>query len=62
MSVNIGIFGLVVNVIDLGYHVVVVRDAVAGVPAEYARAVIDHSLSMLATIVTADELVDVWTP
>jgi biuret amidohydrolase len=61
VSVNIGIFGLVVNAIDLGYHVVVVRDAVAGVPAEYARDVIDHSLSMLATIVTADELVDVWS-
>ncbi len=61
VSVNVGIFGLVVNAVDLGYQVIVVRDAVAGVPAEYAAAVIENSLSMLATIVTADELVEVWT-
>ncbi|HYN35202.1 MAG TPA: cysteine hydrolase [Ilumatobacteraceae bacterium] len=60
VSVNVGVFGLVLNAVDLGYQVVVVRDAVAGVPADYADAVIDNSLSMLATIVTTDELVDVW--
>ena len=61
VSVNVGIFGLVVNAVDLGYHAVVVRDAVAGVPAGYASSVIDNSLSMLATIVTVDELVEVWS-
>jgi nicotinamidase-related amidase len=60
VSVNIGIFGMVVNAVDLGYQAVVVRDAVLGIPAEYSQAVIDNSLSMLATIVTADELLATW--
>jgi nicotinamidase-related amidase len=62
VSVNLGILGLALNAVDLGYQVVVVRDAVAGVPAEYAEAVLEHSLSMLATIVTAAELEAAWAP
>jgi len=61
VSVNIGIFGMVVSGVDLGYQAVVVRDAVVGIPAEYAQAVIDNSLAMLATIVTADELLAAWS-
>ena len=60
VSVNVGVIGLVINAVDLGYQVIVVRDAVAGVPAAYANAVIENSLTMLATIVKTDELVDVW--
>ena len=33
-SVNIGVLGLVLSAVDLGYQVVVPRDAVAAVPAE----------------------------
>jgi nicotinamidase-related amidase len=60
VSVNLGLFGMALTALDLGYQVVVVRDAVAGVPAEYAQAVLDNSLSMIATIVTADELLAAW--
>jgi nicotinamidase-related amidase len=60
VSVNIGVFGLALNAVDLGYQVVVVRDAVAGVPAEYAQAIMDNSLSMLGSLVTADELLSTW--
>jgi biuret amidohydrolase len=60
VSLNLGIFGLALNAVDLGYQVIVVRDAVAGVPAAYADAVLDNSISMLATIVTADELAAAW--
>ncbi|MEY4339359.1 MAG: hypothetical protein RLZ14_1209 [Actinomycetota bacterium] len=60
VSVNVGVVGLVLNAVDLGYQVVLVRDAVAGVPTDYANAVIDQSLSMLATVVTADELLSAW--
>ena len=34
-----------------------VRDAVAGVPKEYAEAVLEHSIAMIATLVTADGLI-----
>ena len=60
VSVNLGVFGLCLSAIDLGYNVVLVRDAVAGVPAEYADAVIDNSLSLLTTITTSAELCSLW--
>ena len=62
VSINLGVFGMALSALDLGYQVVVVRDAVAGVPAEYAQAVLDSSLSMIATIVTSDELLAAWGP
>ena len=60
VSVNLGIIGMALSALDLGYQVVVVRDGVAGVPAAYAEAVMDNSLSMISTIVTADELLAAW--
>ena len=52
VSVNVGIVGLCLSAADLGYQVVLVRDAVAGVPADYAESVIEHSLAMVSTVVT----------
>ena len=60
VSVNLGVFGMALSALDLGYQVVIVRDAVAGVPVEYAEAVLEHSLSLVATIVTSDELLAAW--
>jgi nicotinamidase-related amidase len=60
VSVNLGIMGAALSALDLGYQVIVVRDAVVGLPKEYADSVIENSLSMIATIVTADELVAAW--
>lgn len=59
-SLNVGVFGMAVVAVDLGYQVVVPRDAVVGVPAAYGDAVIENSLAMIATIVTADDLVAAW--
>jgi nicotinamidase-related amidase len=60
VSVNVGVFGMALSAVDLGYHVVLVRDAVAGVPGAYAESVIDNSLSFITTVVTAAEVVAVW--
>lgn len=60
VSVNLGMLGLCINGVDLGYQVVLVRDAVAGVPADYADAVIDNTLSLITTITTSQELSSVW--
>ncbi|MDH3753249.1 MAG: cysteine hydrolase [Acidimicrobiia bacterium] len=60
VSVNLGMLGLCLNAVDLGYQVVLVRDAVAGVPADYADAVIDHTLSLITTITTSEELCSLW--
>jgi nicotinamidase-related amidase len=60
VSVNINVMGLVLVGADLGYQVVVVSDAVAGAPAEYVEAVMDNTFALVATIVTADELMALW--
>jgi biuret amidohydrolase len=60
-SVNIGVLGLVMSGVDLGYQVVIPRDAVAGVPKQYADAVLDNTIAMLATVCTTDDLVDAWS-
>ncbi|MDG2027758.1 MAG: isochorismatase family protein [Acidimicrobiales bacterium] len=60
-SLNLGIIGLCLNALDLGYQVVVPRDAVSGVPADYAQAVIDNSVAVIATITTVDEVAAIWS-
>jgi nicotinamidase-related amidase len=60
VSVNLGVLGLCLGAVDLGYQVVLVRDAVAGVPPAYAEAVIDNSLSFISTVVTSAELLAAW--
>jgi len=62
VSLNIAIPNLVMDAVNAGYRVVLPRDAVAGVPAEYGAAVIDNSLSLLATITTTDDLIATWAP
>jgi nicotinamidase-related amidase len=57
VSVNIGILGLVISAADLGYRVVVPRDAVAGVPEAYSEAVLSGTIALLATLTTADDVV-----
>jgi biuret amidohydrolase len=61
VSLNLGITGAALSALDLGYQVVVVRDAVVGIPIEYGEAVLANTISMIATIVTADELVAAWS-
>jgi nicotinamidase-related amidase len=61
VSVNVAITNLVMDAVNAAYRVVLPRDAVAGVPTEYAEAIIDNTLSLLATITTTDELIRTWT-
>ena len=61
VSVNIAIVNFVMDAVNGGYRFVLARDAVAGVPAEYAEAVIDNTLSLLATVTTTDEILSRWT-
>jgi nicotinamidase-related amidase len=60
VSINLGVFGMALTALDLGYQVVIPTDAVAGVPREYAAAVLEHSLSLIATLTTTDELLAIW--
>ncbi len=57
VSVNVGVTNLVFDAVNLGYQVVVPRDAVAGVPPDYAQAVLDNTLHIVATLTTSAEVV-----
>ncbi|HZA85688.1 MAG TPA: isochorismatase family protein, partial [Acidimicrobiales bacterium] len=61
VSVNVAITNLVMDAVNHGYDVVLPRDAVCGIPADYADVVIDNTLGLLATLTTVDELVDIWS-
>jgi len=61
VSVNVGMTNLVMDAVNAGYQVVLPRDAVAGIPEDYANAVIDNTLSLLATVVSTDDLVGAWS-
>ena len=60
VSVNVAITNLVMDAVNRGYSVVLPRDAVCGLPREYADAVIDNTLALLAAIVTTDDLIEIW--
>ena len=61
MSVNVGVLGLVIEAVNLGYQVVVPRDAVAGIPEEYADLVLNNTFPLLATLTTVDLLLEAWS-
>ncbi|MFZ6004688.1 MAG: cysteine hydrolase [Actinomycetota bacterium] len=60
VSVNVAITNLVMDAVNRGYTVVVPRDAVCGIPRDYADAVIDNTLSLLAVVLTTDDLLEIW--
>jgi biuret amidohydrolase len=62
VSVNLGILGLAIEAVNLGYQVIVVRDAVAGLPRHYAEAVLANTLPLISTITTVAALEEVWSP
>ena len=60
VSVNVAVTNLVMDAVNRGYDVVLPRDAVCGIPREYADAVIDNTLALLAAVTTTDELLAIW--
>jgi nicotinamidase-related amidase len=61
VSLNIAIPNLVFDAVNAGFQVVVVRDAVAATPVEYGAAVLEHSLSLVATLAETDDVVSAWS-
>ncbi len=57
VSVNLGVLGLAIEAGNLGYQVVVPRDAVAGLPASYADAVLDNTFPLISTLTTVDDVI-----
>jgi nicotinamidase-related amidase len=61
VSLNIGMTNFAFDAVNRGYQFVMPADAVAGVPAEYAEAVLANTLALVATLTTTDAVVAAWT-
>lgn len=61
VSVNVGMLDFCFDAVNAGYQFVMPRDAVAGIPEDYAEAVLDNTLSLLATLVTTDQVLAAWS-
>jgi nicotinamidase-related amidase len=60
VSINLGMFGLCLEAVNLGYRVVLPRDCTAGFPADYAEAVLRNSLAQLATLTDSGTVSAAW--
>lgn len=60
VSINVGVFGLCLEAVNLGYRVILPVDCTTGFPADYAEAVIKNSLAQLCTITTSREIAAAW--
>jgi nicotinamidase-related amidase len=60
VSVNVGMLSFGLDAVNHGYQFVLPRDAVAGIPADYAEAVIDNSFSVFGTVVRAADVMAAW--
>jgi len=47
--------------VNLGYQVVIPRDGAVGVPREYGELVLEHTLGMVTTVTTVDDVIAAWT-
>ena len=60
VSLNVGMTNLAFDAVNRGYQIVLPRDAVAGVPPDYAEAVLAHTLNVVATLATTADVVSAW--
>ena len=60
VSVNVGVMGMSFEAVNLGYQLVLPRDATAGVGDDYVDAVYRNTLSLIATVTTTAEVIAAW--
>lgn len=60
VSLNVGVVGMVLEAVGLGYEVVVPPDAVAGVPHGYAEDVLTHTIPVIAYRIPTAQIIATW--
>jgi nicotinamidase-related amidase len=60
VSLNLAIPNLVFDAVNRSYQTVLASDAVVGVPVEYGEQVVEHSLALVATVLTSHEIAGFW--
>lgn len=61
VSLNLAITHTAGHLTQAGFTLVVPRDGVGGTPAEYAKQVLDNTISVLGRLTTVDQLITEWT-
>jgi nicotinamidase-related amidase len=61
VSLNLGVLGLCIEAVDLGYQVLLATDAVCGTPAAYSSQVLENTLSLIATLATTSQVIAAMT-
>jgi nicotinamidase-related amidase len=61
VSANVAIPNAVFDAVNRGYTVVVPTDAIAGVPSDYTPTMVRHTLALVATVATTDEVLGCFT-
>jgi nicotinamidase-related amidase len=62
ISLNEALIGMAIEAVNLGYRVVVPRDAVMGLPVSFADDMLKYSFRLLGSVVTVDDVVACWEP
>jgi nicotinamidase-related amidase len=62
VSANVAVPNAVFDAVNRGYTAVVPADAIAGVPSDYTPAMIRHTLALVATVATTDEVLACLAP
>jgi nicotinamidase-related amidase len=60
VSLNVGMASFATDAVNQGFAMVIPRDAVCGVPPEYAELMLQHTYRYIATLTTVDALIAAW--
>lgn len=60
VSLNEAIIGASIEAVNLGYRIVIPRDAALGAPASFGQDMLKYAFSLLGKVVTVQEILDVW--
>ncbi|MEU1851120.1 isochorismatase family cysteine hydrolase [Streptomyces sp. NPDC019990] len=61
VSANVAVPNAVFDAVNRGYTAVVPADAIAGVPSHYTPAMVRHTLALVATVATTDDVLACFT-
>jgi biuret amidohydrolase len=60
VSLNEAIIGASIEAVNLGYRIVIPRDAALGMPASFGDDMLKYAFSLLGKVTTTQEILDVW--
>ncbi len=60
VSLNEAIIGASIEAVNLGYRVVIPRDAALGMPPSFGEDMLKYAFALLGKVVTTQDIIEVW--